>query len=123
MQVMDHTTADDMPGRRGILGAVKGFVVNVLGATRDRVEDFSAEVQHRALRILWLIIWSVVGAVSLWLGLCLATLAIIFGFDLPPKYAFGIPALIFFAVGLLSFVMFQRTRQTKREDSDPADRK
>jgi hypothetical protein len=107
-----------MPGRRGVLGAVKGFVINALGATRERVEDFSAEVQHRSLKILWLIIWSVVGAVSMWLALCLAVLTIIFGFDLDPRYAFGIPTLIFLVVGLLSFVMFKRTKQSHREESD-----
>lgn len=115
---MDETTADDMPRRRGILENLKGFVANVLGATRDRVEDISAEVQHRALKILFLLIWSVVGAVSLWLALCFAVLTIIFGFGLPPKYAFGIPALVFAAVGLVSFVMFKRAKRSRREESD-----
>ena len=120
MQTMDHTDAEEAPRRRGILETVKGFVANVLGATRDRVEDISAEVQHRALKILWLTIWSLVGAVSLWLAVCFAMLTVIFGFNLPPKYAFGIPALVFFAVSLVSFVMFKRAKQSKREESDYA---
>jgi hypothetical protein len=92
--------------------------VNVLGATRNRVEDFSADVQHRTLRILRLVIWTVVGATSLWLAVCFAMLTVIFGFDLPPKYAFGIPALVFLLVGLFSLVMFQRAKQSKRKDSN-----
>ena len=121
MQSMDHTDAQEAPRRRGILDTVKGFVASMMGATRDRVEDLSAEVQHRALKILWLVIWSIVGAVSLWLAVCFALLTVIFGFDLPPKYAFGIPALVFFAVTLVSFVMFKRAKASKREASDYAD--
>ncbi len=120
MARMNHT-ADETPRRRGILETVKGLVVNMLGATRTRVEDFSAEVQHRALKILSLVIWTVVGAISLWLALCFAMLTVIFGFDLQPKYAFGIPAVVFLVVGLLSLVMFKRAKQSKREASDYAD--
>lgn len=120
MQTMDHTEAEGAPRRRGMLYTIKGFVANMLGATRERVEDLSAEVQHRALKVLWLTIWSVVGAVSLWLALCFAMLTVIFGFDLPPKYAFGIPALVFLAVSLVAFVMFKRAKQSRREESDYA---
>jgi uncharacterized membrane protein YqjE len=115
-----NTTADDMPRRRGLLETIKGLIVNVMGTTRNRVEDFSAEVQHRALRILSLAIWTVVGATSLWLALCFAMLTVIFGFGLPPKYAFGIPALVFLVVGLASLVMFKRAKQSRREESDYA---
>jgi len=118
---MDHTDAEDVPRRRGILDTIKGLAANMLGATRDRVEDLSAEVQHRALKILWLVIWSLAGAVSLWLAVCFAMLTVIFGFDLPPKYAFGIPTLVFFAVALVSFVMFKRAKASKREQSDYGD--
>ena len=117
---MDHTNAEEAPRRRGVLETVKGFVANLLGATRERVEDLSAEVQHRALKILWLIIWSLVGVVSLWFAVCFAMLTVIFGFDLPPKYAFGIPALVFLALALVSFVMFKRAKGSKREASDYA---
>ncbi|HEX6792165.1 MAG TPA: phage holin family protein [Candidatus Krumholzibacteria bacterium] len=121
---MDNFTADEeMPRRRGgIIENIKGFVANALGATRDRVEDISAEVQHRTLKILFLVIWSVAGAVSLWLALCFGVLTIIFGFGLPPKWAFGIPALVFAAAALLSFVMFKRAKSSKRESSDYQDR-
>ena len=121
---MDNFTADEeMPRRRGgIFENIKGFVINALGATRDRVEDISAEVQHRTLKILFLVIWAVVGAVSLWLALCFAVLTIIFGFGFSPKLAFGIPTLVFVAVGLISFVMFKRAKGSKRENSDYQER-
>lgn len=105
--------------RAGILDSIKGFIGNALGTTRDRVEDLSAEVQHRALKVAFLIIWSVVGVVSLWLALCFAVLTIIFGFGLPPKWAFGIPALLFAAAGLFSLLMFQRAKTSKRAKPDP----
>lgn len=117
---MDHTNPDPTPRRRGIIETAKGFVVNVLGATRNRVEDFSADVQYRTLRMLRLVVWMLVGAISLWLALCFAMLTVIFGFNLPPKYAFGIPALVFLGVGLISLLMFNRAKRSKRKDSDSA---
>ena len=109
------TPNEEAPRRRtGILESIKGFVGNALGTTRDRVEDISAEVQHRALKVAFLVIWSVVGVLSLWLALCFAVLTIIFGFGLPPRWAFGIPALLFAAAGLFSLLMFQRAKTSTR---------
>ena len=118
MHFMDHTTADETPRRHGIVEKVKGLLAGMLGATRDKVEEVSAEVQHRAFRLLWMIVWSLVGAVSLWLALCFAMLTVIFGFGLPPKYMFGIPALVFVLVGGVSVLMFQRAKSSKRKNSE-----
>ena len=118
MQAMDRTTADQTPPRRGILETVKGYAASVLGTTRSRVDDFSAEVQHRTLRILWMIIWTVVGVTSLFFAVCFAMLTVIFGFHLPPKYAFGIPALVFLVVGAVSLMMFAGTKRSRRHHPD-----
>lgn len=119
MHFMDHPTDDEMPRRHGIADRIKGLLIGLLGATRDKVEEVSAEVQHRAFRLLWMIVWSLVGAVSLWLALCFAMLTVIFGFDLPPRYAFGIPALVFVLVGGVSVLMFLKAKSAKRNDQDP----
>lgn len=63
----------------------KGFVVNVLGATRAKVEDISAEVEYRAFRILWLVVWSLVAITSVWLAVVFGMLTVILGFHLPPN--------------------------------------
>lgn len=121
---MDTPLEGEAPRRRGILDSIKGLAANVLGATRSRVEEISAEVEYRTFRILWLAVWAVVGITSLWLGLLMAVLTIIFGFHLPPKYAFGIPCLAFFAMSLVAFLMFQKTKRSrrKREDGEPDSR-
>jgi uncharacterized membrane protein YqjE len=111
---MDQPTRDDAPRRKGVIETIKGFIADVVGATRTRVDDFSAEVQHRAVRLLWMLIWTLVAATSLWLAVCFAMLTVIFGFGLPPKYAFGIPALVFLVVGLTAVWMFRRAKFSKR---------
>jgi len=105
---------EEAPRRKGLIESIKSYAANVLGATRSRVDDFSAEVEYRSLRLLWMVVWSLVGLTSLCLAAGFAVLTVIFGFHLPPKYAFGIPALIFFVLALISLVMFQKTRLTKR---------
>jgi hypothetical protein len=86
---MEPPIEEGAPRRKGILETAKGFVTNVPGATRSKVEDFSAEVEYRTFRVLWLVVWTLVGITSLWLAVMFAMLTVIFGFHLPPKYAFG----------------------------------
>lgn len=112
---MDTPLEENAPRRRGILDAAKGFVVNVLGATRSKVEDISAEVEYRTFRILWLTVWALVGVTSVWLAVMFAMLTVIFGFHLPPKYAFGIPSLVFLLVGLIAAGMFLKTKHSHRK--------
>lgn len=117
---MDTPLEEDVPRRRGILDMAKGFVVNVLGATRAKVEDISAEVEYRAFRILWLVVWSLVAITSVWLAVVFGMLTVIFGFHLPPIYAFGIPCLVFLVVGLVSAAMFLKTKRSRRKH-EPGD--
>src|SRR5262245_25456679 len=87
-------TADRASTRSsGIFGAIKDRAADVLGATRSRVDLFQADVEHRLFRMIAIIIWTIVAFFCISTGLILALAAVIFGFDLPPKYAFGIPAL------------------------------
>lgn len=112
---MDNESADEIPRRKSIGEAAKGWIANVLGATRSRVEDFSAEVEYRTFRIVWLIVWALVGITSLWLAVTFAMLTVIFGFHLPPRYAFGIPSLTFLLLGLVAVVMFLKTKHSRRK--------
>lgn len=112
---MDTPIQEGTPRRKGMLETAKGYVANMLGATRAKVDDFSAEVEFRTFRMLWLTVWAIVGITSLWFGLLLGVLTIIFGFHLPPKYAFGIPSLTFFVVSLVALFMFQKTKRSQRK--------
>jgi hypothetical protein len=109
--------ADDRhssPG--GLLGSIKDRLADAIGATRHRVDVFQADVEHRVLRLLAMLLWSLVAIVCLSTGLLLAILAIVFGFGLPLKYALGIPALILLGVGALAAVMF-RVRKASKFDA------
>jgi hypothetical protein len=114
---MDNPSAQEAPRRKSVIESVKGYIVSALGATRSKVDDFSAEVEYRTFRILWLAIWALVGFVSLSLAVSFAMLTVIFGFGLPPKYAFGIPAGVFFLVGAVAVVMFQKTKHSRRKSA------
>jgi len=109
-----ETRSPETPERRNFAGIIKDYVANLVGTTRSKVEDFSAEVEHRTFRLLWMFIWTAVSFVCLSLALTFAMLTVIFGFDLPPKYAFGIPALVFLAVGSIAALLFLRVRHMRR---------
>jgi len=120
---MDAPLEGEAPRRKGIFDAVKGYAAAALGATRTKVDDFSAEVEYRTFRIIWLAVWGLVGIASLWFFLMLACLTVIFGFHLPPKYAFGVPALSFLLLSLISLGMFQKTKRSRRKRERGDDRK
>ena len=101
------------PPFAGIFDRIKGYVAAAIGTTRTRVDAFSADVEHRVLRLAAMLLWTLVGFVCLSLGLLFAVLTIMFGFDLPPKYVFGIPAILFLAVGLVAVVMFKRKKASR----------
>ena len=119
--------ADDIADRvssraSGILGAIKDRAAEALGATRQRVDLFQADVEHRLFRLIAMLIWGAIAFTCLSLGLLFAVLTIIFGFDLPPKYVFGIPALLFLGVGVVGAIMFRVKKASKFEHDKPTKR-
>jgi hypothetical protein len=66
-----------------------------------------------------MLIWGAIAIVSLSFGVVLAVLTMIFGFHLPPKYAFGIPALLFLTVGALAALMFRVKKASKFHAEKP----
>jgi len=113
MAAMSTGTSQNVPPTGGIFDRIKGYVAKVIGTTRTRVDAFSADVEHRVLRLATMLIWALVAFTCLSFGLLFAVLTIMFGFDLPPKYVFGIPAILFLAVGLLGIVMFKHKKRSK----------
>lgn len=99
--------------RSGIFSSLKTKLAGAIGASRARVDLFQADVEHRMMRLLAMLIWGAVGFVCLSLGLTFAMLTVIFGFDLPPKYALGIPALVFLGVGVVGAIMFRVKKASK----------
>jgi uncharacterized membrane protein YqjE len=109
--------ADRASGIKGLVGAMKDRLADSLGATRARVDLFQADVEHRLFRLLAMLIWGAIAFTCLSLGLVFAVLTIIFGFHLPPKYVFGIPALLFIVVGVVGAIMF-RVKKASKPDRD-----
>jgi uncharacterized membrane protein YqjE len=107
------STESSDQSRGGILASLKNSLAEALGATRTRVDHFQADVEHRLFRMLAMLLWPLVAFVCLSLGLTFAVLTIIFGFGLPPKYAFGIPALLLLAIGAFAVVMFRLKKRSK----------
>ena len=110
---MNTAPGDPAPRRPGIIDAIKNAIASALGSTRTRIDTFSAEVEHRVFRLVSMIIWTLVALVCLSLGLLFAMLTVIFGFDLPPRYALGIPALVFLMVGLVAVVMVRHAKRRR----------
>jgi len=106
-------------GRGNIFGSLKNKLAEVLGASRTRIDLFQADVEHRLFRMLAMLIWGAIAFACLSLGLLFAVLTIIFGFHLPPKYAFGIPAVLFLAVGLIGAIMFRVKKASKFDTTKP----
>lgn len=113
---MSTQQAPGDPGakRPGFLDTIKNYFAGVIGTTRARVDDFSQEVEHRVFRVVSMVLWSLVAFASITLGLMFGVLTVIFGFDLPPRYALGIPAAIFLVMGLVAVFMLQRSRGARR---------
>jgi uncharacterized membrane protein YqjE len=104
------------------VSSIKGYVAGLVGTTRARVDLFQADVEYRMFRLVAMIMWSIVAFLCLSIGFTFAMLTIIFGFDLPPRYAFGIPALVLLAVGAFGVIMFRfkkasKFHSTKHRDS------
>jgi len=99
--------------RPGVIDRIKTYAAGVIGTTRARIDTFSADVEARILRVVSMLIWTAVAFVCLSLGLTFAMLTVIFGFNLPPLYALGIPALVFLAVGLLGLGMFMKAKRSR----------
>ncbi len=99
--------------RVGIISSIKSRLADAIGESRARVDLFHADVEHRLFRLLAMLLWSLIAFTCLSLGLSLAMLTIIFGFGLPLKYALGIPALVFLAVGVIGAIMFRIKKASK----------
>lgn len=107
-------TLDNEPrARTGVFEKLKSQAAEVIGTSRNRIDTFSADVEYRIFRFLTLLLLRLVAFVCVSLGLVFAMLTVIFGFDLPPRYALGIPAATFLLVGVVAVIMVRRKKHQK----------
>ena len=111
------TPRDEATSRLGLVAQLKAKLADAIGTTRSRVDLFQADVEHRLFRLLAMLIWGAIAFTCLSIGLVFLVLTIIFGFNLPPKYVFGIPALLFLLVGVVGAIMFRVKKASKFDRS------
>lgn len=99
---------------RSVLDAAKNWAASAIGTSRTRLDVFTSDVEDRIFRFIARIVWTAIAFVSLSFGILLAMLTVVFGFDLPPRYALGIPALAFLVLGLVAVVMKERKKRPAR---------
>jgi uncharacterized membrane protein YqjE len=102
---------------RSFVEAAKNWAANAIGTSRTKLDVFTSDVEERLFRFIARIVWTAIAFVSLSLGLLLAMLTVVFGFDLPPKYALGIPAVIFLLVGLVAVWKKNRSSRPRRRSA------
>ncbi len=102
------------PGSRpGIFERFKAQAAEVIGTSRTRIDNFSADVESRIFHFLTMLVLRLVAFVCLTLGLFLAMLTVIFGFDLPPRYALGIPAAVLLLTGVIAVAVVKIKQRSK----------
>jgi uncharacterized membrane protein YqjE len=108
---MTQETSDGK-ARPGIFERLKSQAANILGTSRTRIDTFSADIEQRIFHFFMMLILRLVALVCLSLGFFLAMLTVVFGFDLPPRYALGIPAAVFLLVGVVAVIVVRHKRAT-----------
>lgn len=109
---MTQETSDGQ-ARPGIFERLKSQAANILGTSRTRIDTFSADIEQRIFHFFMMLILRLVALVCLSIGFFLAMLTVVFGFDLPPRYALGIPAAVFLLVGTVAVVMVRVRKVAK----------
>ena len=108
---------DEPRSRPGIFERLKSQAAEVIGTSRNRIDTFSADVESRIFHFLTMLILRLVAFVCVSMGLFFAMLTVIFGFDLPPRYALGIPAAVFLLIGVTAVIVVRvkkRPRPARR---------
>lgn len=106
---MTYETKDD-DARPGIFERLKSQAANILGTSRTRIDTFSADIEQRIFHFFMMLILRLVALVCLSIGFFLAMLTVVFGFDLPPRYALGIPAAVFLLVGTVAVIVVRHKK-------------
>ena len=101
---------------RAVAEAAKSWAANTIGTSRTRLDVFTSDVEDRIFRFIARMVWTVIAFVSLTIGFFLAMLTVVFGFDLHPKYALGIPAAAFLLVGLVAVIKKNHARRPRPRD-------
>jgi uncharacterized membrane protein YqjE len=88
----------------GLFGSVKGLTATLLGIAHTRLELFSTELEEEGIRLVSIVRWALVALFCAVLGVIFGTLFVVFAlWNTHPLLALGIPAALFFLVGVLAW--------------------
>ena len=88
----------------GLFGSVKALAATLLAIAHTRLELFSTELEEEWIRLISILRWALVALFCAALGVVFATLFVVFAlWETHPLLALGIPAALFFLVGVLAW--------------------
>jgi len=100
------STAQDPGFHRpeGLLGSLKTLAATLIAIAQTRLELFSIELEEEWIRLVSIMRWALAALFCAALGVVFATLFVVFAlWDTHPLLALGVPAALFFIVGVLAW--------------------
>jgi uncharacterized membrane protein YqjE len=90
--------------REGLFGSLKALAVTLLAIAHTRLELFSTELEEEWIRLVSILRWALAALFCAALGVVFATLFVVFAlWDTHPLLALGVPAVLFFLVGVVAW--------------------
>ena len=87
-----------------LFGSLKALAATLLAIAQTRLELFSTELEEEWIRVVSILRWALVAVFCAALGVVFATLFVVFAlWNTHPLLALGIPAVLFFLVGVLAW--------------------
>jgi uncharacterized membrane protein YqjE len=87
-----------------LFGSLRALAATLLAIAHTRLELFSTELEEEWIRLISILRWALAALFCAALGVVFATLFVVFAlWDTHPLLALGIPAALFFLVGVLAW--------------------
>jgi uncharacterized membrane protein YqjE len=87
-----------------LFGSLKALAATLLAIALTRLELFSTELEEEGIRVVSILRWALVALFCAALGVIFATLFVVFAlWNTHPLLALGIPAVLFFLVGVVAW--------------------
>ena len=87
-----------------LFGSLRALAATLLAIAQTRLELFSTELEEEGIRLVAILRWALAALFCAALGVVFATLFVVFAlWDTHPLLALGVPAALFFIVGVLAW--------------------
>ena len=97
-----------------LFGSLRALAATLLAIAHTRLELFSTELEEEWIRLVSILKWVLAALFCAVLGVIFATLFVVFAlWSTHPLLALGIPAVLFFLVGVLAWRVVDRKVKSK----------